>query len=80
MESNHLDLAHEFPEYKEAIHNLKISDTHFAKQFEKYTELNKQIYRAEQRIELLSEEVEEALKRERVVLKDELFAALQNAN
>ena len=77
MDEKHLDLANEFPELKEAIHKLKLSDAHFAKLYEKYGELNRQIIRAEQRIELMSEDDEEALRRERVDLKDQLYAALQ---
>ena len=79
MVNNILDLSHEFPEFKEAIHNLKISDAHFAKLYDNYGELCKAIYRAEQRIELISEEAEEALRKDRVKLKDELYAILNEA-
>jgi uncharacterized protein YdcH (DUF465 family) len=79
MVNNILDLAHEFPEFKDAIHNLKISDAHFARLYEDYNELCKSIYRAEQRIDLVSEEAEEALRKDRVKLKDELYAILSEA-
>ena len=77
MDENHLDLSHEFPEFKETIHELKINDAHFAKLFEKYGELNHQILRAEQRIELMSEQEEEALRKDRMRLKEQLYASLQ---
>jgi len=74
--SEHLDLGHEFPSLKEKIHELKISNPHFGKLFEEYTELNKAVYRAESRIDLLSEDAEHQLRRERVALKDALYSML----
>jgi uncharacterized protein YdcH (DUF465 family) len=74
--SEHEDLGNEFPELKDKIHSLKISDPHFKKLFEEYTELNKAVYRAEHRIDLLSEDAEEHMRRERVHLKDKLFKIL----
>jgi uncharacterized protein YdcH (DUF465 family) len=73
---SHQDLGHEFPELKDKIHALKISDAHFKKLFEQYNDLNQAVYRAEQRIDLLSEEAEETLRKERVQLKDQLYAML----
>ena len=73
------DLAKELPEYKEKIHTLKTSDNHFAKLFEEYEELDKQIYRVEQQIESASDEFAEALKKKRLQLKDELFQLLKAA-
>ena len=80
MDENHLDLAGEFPEFKETIHTLKAQDAHFARLFAEYGELNRKIVRAEQRIELMSEEEEEGLRRQRMQLKDQLFATLKAAN
>jgi len=74
--SNHLDLAHEFPELKQRIHDLKGQDAHFRRLFEEYNDLCQAIYRADQRIDLMSEEAEEGLKRKRLRLKDELYATL----
>ena len=80
MDTNHLDLAHEFPELKDAIHTLKTSDAHFSKLFERYGEINRQIVRAEQRVELMSEQEEETLRKERMLLKDQLYASLQKSS
>ncbi len=77
MSDNQHDLAHEFPEHKEKIHDLKVSDNHFRKLFDEYHDLNKRIHRSEQRIDLLSNEEEESLKVERVRIKDELFSMLE---
>ncbi len=74
--TNHIDLAQEFPELKETIHEKKIHDAHFRRLYDQYAELNQSVYRAEKRIDLLSEEGEESLRKERVHLKDELYAML----
>ena len=34
------DLAHEFPEYRDAIRHLKLSNLHFARLFEEYHEID----------------------------------------
>ena len=66
------ELAEEFPEYKEKIHDLKASDRHFAKMIEKYHEVNRAVHRMETRVEPVTDEVEEAKRRERIALKDEI--------
>lgn len=76
MSTEHLDLAHEFPEYQQKIHDLKVSDNHFKRLFEEYSEVSKAIYRSEKRIELLSELDEERLRKERLTLKDQLYTIL----
>jgi uncharacterized protein YdcH (DUF465 family) len=77
MTDTHHDLAHEFPEYKEKIHTLKLSDDHFRRLKDEYEDLNKQIARSEQRIDLLSEADEERLRKGRLALRDSLFAILK---
>lgn len=76
MSGNEHDLASEFPEYQDKIRYLKMSNGHFENLFNSYSEVCKRIHRAEQRIELLSEEMEGQLRQERVALKDELFGML----
>ncbi|AKS41079.1 YdcH family protein [Wenzhouxiangella marina] len=66
------ELAEEFPEYKDKIHDLKASDRHFAKMIEKYHEVNRAVHRMETRVEPVTDEVEEAKRRERMALKDEI--------
>lgn len=77
MSEHHHDLAHEFPEFQDKIRYLRLSDGHFAALLEKYEEVAKRVYRAEERIELLSEEEEGQLRNERVRLKDELYEMLR---
>ncbi|HMO16925.1 MAG TPA: DUF465 domain-containing protein [Oligoflexia bacterium] len=79
MSDNNHDLAHEFPEYKESIHQMKTSNVHFRKLFDKYHELNKKIHRSDIREDLLSDQEEEQLKKERLSIKDELYSMLRNS-
>ena len=76
MDQNHPDLAHEFPEYREKISQLKIQDGHFRRLFEEYGEICKEIIRAEKRVDLRSEVGEEGLRKRRLKLKDELVMIL----
>ena len=71
------DLAHELPEFKERIHELKISNRHFAKLFDEYDEVDHQIRRCEAEIEVHADEFVEELKKKRLALKDELFEMLR---
>jgi uncharacterized protein YdcH (DUF465 family) len=79
MLGEHHSLVQEFPEYKDKIHELKISDPEFAKLFEKYDDIDKEIYRIEMQIENTSDEYIENLKIRRVQLKDQLYTMLQQA-
>jgi len=71
------DLSQEFPEYKDLIHNLKISNAHFAKLFEQYHEVNKELLRIEQEIETPSDEYIESDKKKRLNIKDELLEIIR---
>lgn len=75
-EANH-DLAHEFPEYKNRIHELKQSDGHFIRLSGEYHELSKQLHRINSQLETPSDDAIEELKVKRVRLKDELFQMLK---
>lgn len=80
MVGQHHKLHEEFPEYKEQIHSLKMSNAHFAKLLVRWEEVDKEIARAEARIELMSEAEEEMLRKERVALKDEIYAMLRECS
>ena len=77
MPLEHHPLIKEFPEFHDAIHELKIHDTHFRNLFEEYEKLDKQIYRIESEVEPDSDQYTEELKLRRVKLKDELYAMLK---
>lgn len=76
MFNESLELAQEFPEFKNAIHDLKTTNAHFARLFEDYHEVNREIHRIEQEIETVSDTYAEELKKKRLTLKDELFGML----
>ena len=71
------DLLHELPEYKERIHELKISNHHFAKLFNEYDELDHLVRRCETEIEVHANDYVQGLKKRRLALKDELLKILQ---
>ena len=71
------DLIHELPEYRERIHELKISDHHFARLFGEYHELDHEIHRIEEGIEPTADEYLEEQKKKRLFLKDQLLAMLK---
>ncbi|GGW49320.1 YdcH family protein [Alishewanella tabrizica] len=74
------DLHHEFPEFHDQIHNLKVSNMHFAKLFTEYHDKDHEIHRIEQGSEVSSDDYLENLKKQRLLLKDQLFAMLQKAD
>lgn len=76
MQGHHHSIGDEFPEFREQIHALKTSNSHFQTLLSKWEEIDKRIARAEARIELMSEEAEEQLRKARVALKDELYTML----
>ena len=78
MQHEHHDLVHEFPEYREKIHNLKMTNDHFKKLFDDYHKLDKEVYRVGNNIEPRSDEAMEELKKQRLALKDELFQILRH--
>ena len=68
------ELAEEFPEQIDRMHELKQSDAHFAKLFDEYHELNRAVHRAETNIEPLSDLAEIDLRKKRAHLKDEIWS------
>lgn len=71
------ELAEEFPEAAEKIHALKESNAHFAKLADQYHELNRQIHRIETDVEPASDEHQTELRKQRMALKDEIYAMLK---
>ena len=72
------ELAEEFPEFAEKMHDLKTSDAHFAKLAEDYHEINRQVHRAESNIEPMEQLAEEQLRKQRAALKDQIYAMLRD--
>ena len=76
MFAEHHDLLHEFPEHKDRIHELKTHDGHFAKLFDEYHEVDRELRRVQQEIETPSDQFVEDLKKKRLLLKDELYGMI----
>jgi uncharacterized protein YdcH (DUF465 family) len=71
------DLVHELPEYREKIHDLKMSNSHFARLFNEYHDVDHEVHRIETGAEIASDNYLEGRKKARLKLKDELFEILQ---
>jgi len=70
------ELAEEFPEYVGAIHSLGQNDAHFAKLSEEYHTLNRSIHRAETNVEPTNDLHLVEMRKQRMVLKDEVYKIL----
>lgn len=73
-------LTNEFPEHKEIIHDLKMSDRHFQRLFNEYDETTHAVYRIETGVEATSDDHLETLKKQRLNLKDQLYAMILQAD
>jgi uncharacterized protein YdcH (DUF465 family) len=71
------ELAEEFPEFADKLHELKTSDAHFAKLADQYHDLNRQIHRAETNVEPMEQLAEEQLRKQRGALKDQIYGMLR---
>ena len=65
-----------FPEYRDLITQLKHADLHFTRLFERHNEIDQRIKNIEAHIENASNEETETLKKEKLHLKDEIYAIL----
>ncbi|WP_298441393.1 DUF465 domain-containing protein [uncultured Ferrimonas sp.] len=72
-------LVNEFPHDKRLIEELNLTDNQFHKLFNDYHELDREVHRIEEGIEVSDDAYLENLKFRRVTLKDTLFNALQQA-
>jgi uncharacterized protein len=68
-----------FPEYRDLITRLKGHDHHFTRLFDKHNELDQQIKNMEAHIQPGTQLEIEALKKEKLALKDELYGWLKKA-
>ena len=74
--SEHHDLVHEFPEHREKIHTLKMHNAHFAKLFDEYHVLTKEVEHLENTGVPVSDVAFENQKKKRAQLKDQLYAMI----
>ncbi|WP_415717549.1 YdcH family protein [Roseibium sp.] len=73
------ELHEEFPEAVETLHQLKTSDTHFARLADEYHTVNREVHRIETNVTPAADEVLEDLKKKRLRLKDQIAALLAAA-
>lgn len=66
------ELAEDFPDHVDKIHQLKTSNAHFAKLADAYHHVNREIHRIETGIEPATDERTITLRKERMTLKDEI--------
>jgi uncharacterized protein YdcH (DUF465 family) len=76
MTALHHDLAHEFPEFRDKIHHMKLDNKHFAKLFDEYHMVNSEVIRLEAENIPVTDETFESLKKLRLSLKDNLYKML----
>ena len=70
------DLAHEFPQHLQKMHELKTSDAHFARLFTEYDQDDHAIKKYELGADIISDDALEALKKKRLKIKDQIYQRL----
>lgn len=73
------DLLHEFPELQGKINELRETDPNFAQLMEQYDTLDKRVRELEELAQPVADETMEDLKKERLLLKDRLYAVLMGS-
>jgi len=69
-----------FPEYRELITHLKTTDHHFTRLFDQHNALDQKIKNKENHLEAGTPDEIENLKKEKLHLKDQLYAILKKAS
>ncbi len=78
MTIEHHEIGHDFPEYKDAIHELKMHNAHFKRLYDEHHQLDREIYRFESKVETTTDEHLEDLKKTRLKLTDEIYTMLKD--
>ncbi len=73
------ELADEFPEDRELLHELKVGNAHFVTLSDRYHEVNGEIHRIEAGVETPSDDYTETLKKKRLALLDEISGLVSKA-
>lgn len=71
------DLPKEFPEHQERLRELKQSDPQFARLVADYEQINDEVFKAESHMQPTEELHEHELKKQRMALKDAIWARLR---
>ncbi len=72
------ELHAEFPAHAEKMTHLKETNPRFAKLADEYHKVNRAIHRAETNVEPVDESTEAKMRKERIHLKDQIYALLAN--
>jgi len=70
------ELADEFPDQVQKMHDLREKDAHFAKLSDEYHEINRAVHRAETNVEPTSDDHMNQMRKERMALKDKIASYL----
>ncbi|MEM9573606.1 MAG: YdcH family protein [Pseudomonadota bacterium] len=70
------ELAEEFPEFVDKMHELKSANAHFARLADEYHEINRAVHRAETNVEPTDDFNMDAMRKQRMALKDEIYGML----
>lgn len=70
------ELAEEFPEHVEKMSTLKQGDAHFSRLFDQYHDVNRAVHRAETDVEPTDDMHMAEMRKQRMVLKDEIARIL----
>ena len=70
------ELSEEFPDKVEVMHRLKTTDAHFSNLADEYHEVNRAVHRSETNVEPMDEMAEVALRKQRALLKDQIWGIL----
>jgi len=73
------ELADQFPQDAEILHQLKMSNAHFVKLADAYHEVNREIHRIEAEVEAASDDRAEQLKKQRLQLADDIGVMIAEA-
>ncbi len=68
-----------FPEFRDKITELKTSDHHFTRLFDQHNALDQKIRNMEASITPATHEEIETMKKEKLAIKDQLYAILKKA-
>lgn len=71
------DLHHEFPQFEDKIHDMKMNDNHFRRLFDEYEDLNHKIHGVETTGLFTDDELND-MRSKRLHLKDELYEMLKS--
>ena len=77
MRPVHHGLAHDFPELSERIHTLRGKDPRFSRMYDDYEALDNKIHQAEADGRFVADAEMEDLKKQRALLKDQLYSLLK---